>query len=68
MKTKHNPKWPYIPDDPYIILIIGGPVSRKINAWLNLINNQLDTFFLSAFSFTTIHESQDCRGRGRAFL
>ena len=25
-------------------------------------------FFLSGFSFTTIHESQDCRGRGRAFL
>ena len=25
-------------------------------------------FFLSGFSFTTVHESQDCRGRGRAFL
>ena len=25
-------------------------------------------FFLSGFSFTTIRESQDCRGRGRAFL
>ena len=25
-------------------------------------------FFLSGFSITTIHESQDCRGRGRAFL
>ena len=25
-------------------------------------------FFLSGFSFTNIHESQDCRGRGRAFL
>ena len=25
-------------------------------------------FFLSGFSFTTIHKSQDCRGRGRAFL
>ena len=24
--------------------------------------------FLSGFSFTTIHESRDCRGRGRAFL
>ena len=23
-KTEHNPKWPYIPDYPYIILIIGG--------------------------------------------
>ena len=25
-------------------------------------------FFLSGFSFTNIHESQGCRGRGRAFL
>ena len=25
-------------------------------------------FFISGFSFTNIHESQDCRGRGRAFL
>ena len=25
-------------------------------------------FFLSGFSLTTIHESQVCRGRGRAFL
>ena len=25
-------------------------------------------FFLSGFSFTNIHESLDCKGRGRAFL
>ena len=25
-------------------------------------------FFLSVFSFTHIHESQDCRGRGRAIF
>ena len=25
-------------------------------------------FFLSGFSSTTIHESQDCKGKGRAFL
>ena len=32
-------------------------------------NNSTATFFLlSGFSFTTIHESQDSRGRGRAFL
>ena len=41
-KTKHNPKWPYIQDHPYRILIIGGSRSRKINALLNLINNQPD--------------------------
>ena len=25
-------------------------------------------FFLAGFSFTTIHKSQDCRGRERPFL
>ena len=34
--------WPYIPDHPYRILIIGGSGSRKINTLLNLINNQPD--------------------------
>ena len=41
-KTKHNLKWPYIPDHPYRILIVGGSGSGKTNALLNLINNQLD--------------------------
>ena len=41
-KTKHNPNWPYIPDHPYRILIIGGSGSRKTNALLNLIENQAD--------------------------
>ena len=37
-KTNHNPKWPYIPDHPYRILIIGSSRSGKANALLNLIN------------------------------
>ena len=41
-KTKHNQKWPYIPDHPHRILIIGGSGSGKTNALLNLINNQPD--------------------------
>ena len=41
-KTEHNLKWPYIPDHPYRILIIGGSGSGKTNALLNLINNQPD--------------------------
>ena len=41
-KTKHNSKWPYIPDHPYRKLIIGGSGSGKTNALLNLINNQPD--------------------------
>ena len=41
-KTEHNSKWPYIPDHPYRILIVGGSGSGKTNALLNLINNQSD--------------------------
>ena len=41
-KRKHNPNWPYIPDHPYRILIIGGSGSGKTNALLNLIENQPD--------------------------
>ena len=39
---ENNEKWPYIPDHPYKILIIGGPVSGKTNALFNLINDQDD--------------------------
>ena len=39
-KTQHNPKWPYIPDHPYRILIIGGSGSGKTNTLLNLIEKQ----------------------------
>ena len=41
---EHNSKWPYIPDHPYRILIIGGSGSGKTNALLNLINNQPDLY------------------------
>ena len=41
-KTQHNLKWPYIPDHPFRILMIGGSGSGKTNAVLNLINNQPD--------------------------
>ena len=39
-KTEYNLKWPYIPNHPYRILIIGGSASGKTNASLNLIDNQ----------------------------
>ena len=46
MLTKIKPNiiknWPYIPDHPYRILIIGGSGSGKTNLLLNLIENQLD--------------------------
>ena len=41
-KTKHNKNWPYIPDKPYRILIIGGSGSGKTNVLLNFIENQPD--------------------------
>ena len=41
-KTKNDPKWTYIPDHPYRILIVRGYGSQKTNALLNLINNQPD--------------------------
>ena len=40
-KTEYNLKWPYIPDHPYEILLIGGSGSGK-NTLLNLKSNQSD--------------------------
>ena len=47
---EHNEKWPYIPDHPYRILIIGGSGSGKTNALINLINeqNKIDKIYLYA--------------------
>ena len=43
MKIKrHNPDWPYIPDHPYRMLIIGGSESGKTNALINLLSKQTD--------------------------
>ena len=41
-KTEHNPKWLYIPDHSYRIVIIGGSGSGKTNGLLNLIKQQPD--------------------------
>ena len=41
-KTQQNSKWPYIPDHPYRIPMIGGSGSGIKNALLNLIENQPD--------------------------
>ena len=47
---EHNEKWPYIPDHPYRILIIGGSGSGKTNTLLNLIKEQdgIDKIYLYA--------------------
>ena len=41
-KTEHNKNWPYIPDHPCRILIIGGSRYGKTNVSLNLIEKQPD--------------------------
>ena len=41
-KTEHNKNWPYTPDHPYKILIIGVSGSGKTNVLLHLIENQPD--------------------------
>ena len=41
-KIKINSKWPYVPDHPCRILILGGSGSGKTNTLLNSINNQSD--------------------------
>ena len=48
--NENNPNWPYIPDHPYRILIIGGSGTGKTNALLNLILNQpyIDKIYLYA--------------------
>ena len=41
----------------------------NLNRWfLGITKKYIYFFILSGFSFTNIHKSQDCRGRGRAFL
>ena len=47
---EHNPNWPYIPDQPYRILIICSSGSVKTNALLNLINNQPDIDKISLYA------------------
>ena len=48
--NEHNKKWPYILDNPYIKLIIGGSGSGKTNALLNLISQEddIDKIYLYA--------------------
>ena len=36
----HNKKWPYIPDHPNTMLIIGDSGSEKSNVLLNLVSQQ----------------------------
>ena len=40
VEINHNPNWPYIPDNPYRNLIIGGSGLGKTNVLLILIKHQ----------------------------
>ena len=40
VEINHNPNWPYIPDNLYRILIVGGWRSGKTNVLLNLEKHQ----------------------------
>ena len=47
---EHNEKWPFIPDHPYRILVIGGSGPGKTNLLLKLIKEQddIDKIYLYA--------------------
>ena len=49
-EIKDNENWPYIPDHPYRILIIGGSGSGKTNLLLNLTEkgSDIDKIYLYA--------------------
>ena len=44
--NEHNPNWPQSPYHLYIILIIGGPESRKANVLLNQMKKQDDDYII----------------------
>ena len=56
-KTENNKNWPYIPDHPYRILIIGGSGSGKTILLLNLINNQQDIDKI--YLYAKIHKNEN---------
>ena len=63
VEISDNPNWPYIPDHPYRILIIGGSGSRKTNVNLTEINNQIFTKFIYA-SKIHLNQSINCLLKG----
>ena len=57
VKINLNPNWLYVPDQPYIILIIGGSGSWKTNVLMNLVKNQQPDFD-KIYLFVKIHSNQ----------
>ena len=52
----------------YLNIIVFLADSSPITYSVTMSPKTLTLIFFSEFSFTNIHGSQDCRGRGRAFL
>ena len=65
---KHNQNWPYIPDHPYRILIIGVSGSGKTKMLLNLINEQrdIDKIYLYAKDLGESKYKRLIKNRGNA--
>ena len=59
-KKEHNLNWLYIPDHPYRILILGGSGTGKINALLNLINNQRDIDKIYLYGIDSYEDKYQC--------
>ena len=58
VEINHNPNYPYIPDHPYRVLIIGGSGSGKTNVLLNLIKNQQPDIYRKYLYFKEPSESK----------
>ena len=56
-KTEHNKNWPYIPDHPYRILIIGDSGSGKTNLLLTLI--EINQTLIKYIYMQKIHMKQN---------
>ena len=52
VEINHNPKWPYIPDHPFRMLIIGGSRSGKI---IEILNDQI---LIKLIYMSKIHSNQ----------
>ena len=55
LEKNHKPNWPYIPDHPYRILIIGGSRLGKTDVLLDLINDQI---LIRSTYMSKIHSNQ----------
>ena len=58
-KIRQSSNWPYIPDHPYRILIIGGSGSGKTSVLLNLVNNEPDIYIYIYIYMQKILMKQD---------